>query len=121
MLAYTTTPLMITSRDTAPSGMGLPPSASVLGRVRNRALTDGIVGDAFGRLTREQLLAKLAEADIAFAEVNSMDDLAKHPHLRHIEVDTPNGRVSYPAPAAIVVGEDRHYGKVPAIGERTKR
>src|SRR4029078_11716211 len=33
-----TTPLMITSRDTAPSGMGLPPSASVLGRVRNHAL-----------------------------------------------------------------------------------
>lgn len=53
--------------------------------------------------------------------VNSMNDLAEHPHLRRIEVDTPNGKVSYPAPAAIVVGEDRHYGKVPAIGERTKR
>jgi len=38
VLAYATTPLMITSRDTAPSGMGLPPSASVLGRVRNHAL-----------------------------------------------------------------------------------
>ncbi|MCA6123909.1 CoA transferase [Bradyrhizobium sp. WSM 1704] len=98
-----------------------PRFANMVERVRNRALTDGIVSDAFGRLTREQLLAKLAEADIAFAEVNNMDDLARHPHLRRIEVDTPNGRVSYPAPAAIVVGEDRHYGKVPAIGERTKR
>src|SRR6476660_455279 len=38
VLAYTTTPLMITSRDTAPSGMGLPPSSTALGRVRNRAL-----------------------------------------------------------------------------------
>jgi MGT family glycosyltransferase len=38
VLAYTTTPLMITSRDTAPSGMGLPPSSSPLGRLRNRAL-----------------------------------------------------------------------------------
>ncbi|NEU99777.1 CaiB/BaiF CoA transferase family protein [Bradyrhizobium uaiense] len=98
-----------------------PRFANMVERVRNRALTDGIVSDSFGRLTREELLAKLADADIAFAEVNSMDDLAKHPHLRRIEVDTPNGRVSYPAPAAIVVGEDRHYGKVPAIGERTKR
>ncbi|MBR0873450.1 CoA transferase [Bradyrhizobium tropiciagri] len=98
-----------------------PRFANMVERVRNRALTDQIVGDAFGRLTREDLLAKLAAADIAFAEVNSMDDLAKHPHLRRIEVDTPNGKVSYPAPAAIVVGEDRHYGKVPAIGERTKR
>lgn len=98
-----------------------PRFANMVERVRNRALTDGIVGDAFGKLTRDELLAKLAEADIAFAEVNSMDDLARHPHLRRIEVDTPNGKVSYPAPAAIVVGEDRHYGKVPAIGERTKR
>jgi len=39
VLAYTTTPLMISSRDTAPSGMGLPPSSSTLGRLRNRALT----------------------------------------------------------------------------------
>jgi UDP:flavonoid glycosyltransferase YjiC (YdhE family) len=38
VLAYATTPLMITSRDTAPSGMGLPPSSTMLGRVRNRAL-----------------------------------------------------------------------------------
>lgn len=38
VLAYTTTPLMISSRDTAPSGMGLPPSSTTLGRVRNRTL-----------------------------------------------------------------------------------
>jgi MGT family glycosyltransferase len=39
VLAYATTPLMLSSRDTAPSGMGLPPSSSTLGRLRNRALT----------------------------------------------------------------------------------
>ena len=33
-----------------------------------------------------------------------MADLAVHPHLRRIEVDTPNGKVSYAAPAAIFVG-----------------
>ena len=38
-----------------------------------------------------------------------MDDLARHPHLRRIEVKTPNGVVNYPAPAAIVVGEPRRY------------
>jgi len=38
VLVYTTTPLMISSRDTAPSGMGLQPSASALGRLRNRTL-----------------------------------------------------------------------------------
>jgi MGT family glycosyltransferase len=38
VLAYTTTPLMVSSRDTAPAGMGLPPSSTVLGRLRNRTL-----------------------------------------------------------------------------------
>ena len=38
VLAYSTTPLMVTSRDTAPCGMGLPPSSTALGRLRNSAL-----------------------------------------------------------------------------------
>jgi len=87
-------------------------------RVRNRKLTDKTVGDSFATMTRDELLKRLSDADIAFAEVNTMADLAHHPHLRRIEVDTPNGPVSYPAPAAIVVDAPRHYGAVPAIGER---
>ncbi len=95
-----------------------PRFATMVARVKNRQLTDGIVADCFAALTREELLKRLADADIAFAEVNTMDDLAQHPHLLRIEVQTPNGVVSYPAPAAIVVGEPRRYGAVPAIGEK---
>jgi itaconate CoA-transferase len=94
-----------------------PRLASMVERVRNRALTDTIVGDGFAAMTRDELLQRLADADIAFAEVNTMADLASHPHLRRIAVDTPAGAVSYPAPAAIIVGEERRYGAVPAIGE----
>jgi itaconate CoA-transferase len=94
-----------------------PRFANMVERVRNRALTDKAVGDSFATKTRDDLLAHLAKADIAFAEVNTMADLAEHPHLRRIEVDTPNGVVRYPAPAPIVVGETRHYGAVPAIGD----
>jgi itaconate CoA-transferase len=97
-----------------------PRFASMVERVRNRALTDKTVGDSFARLARDELLGKLAEADIAFAEVNTMADLATHPHLRRIEVDTPKGKISYAAPAAIFVGENRHYGAVPAIGEHAE-
>jgi MGT family glycosyltransferase len=39
ILSYSTTPLFISSRDTAPAGLGLAPSSTALGRVRNRALT----------------------------------------------------------------------------------
>jgi MGT family glycosyltransferase len=38
VLSYTTTPLLLTSCDTAPSGMGLLPGSGVSGRLRNRAL-----------------------------------------------------------------------------------
>jgi formyl-CoA transferase len=94
-----------------------PRFANMVERVRNREITDKTVGDSFAKLTRDQLLKRLADSDIAFAEVNTMADLTVHPHLRRIEVMTPNGGVTYPAPAAIFVGEERHYGAVPAIGE----
>ncbi len=94
-----------------------PRFANMVERVRNRALTDKAVGDSFATMTREELLKRLADSDIAFAEVNTMADLTVHPHLRRIEVNTPKGVVTYPAPAAIFVGEERHYGAVPAIGE----
>jgi itaconate CoA-transferase len=95
-----------------------PRLSNMVERVRNRELTDKTVGDVFGSLTRDELLKRLDDADIAFAEVNTMADLAVHPHLRRIEVETPNGRVAYPAPAAIVIDQARHYGPVPAIGGR---
>ncbi|WP_024507531.1 CaiB/BaiF CoA-transferase family protein [Bradyrhizobium sp. ARR65] len=95
-----------------------PRFANMVERVRNRALTDKTVGDSFARMMRDELLKRLSDTDIAFAEVNTMADLTVHPHLRRIEVETPKGVVTYPAPAAIVVGEERHYGAVPAIGER---
>jgi formyl-CoA transferase len=88
-------------------------------RVRNRKLTDKAVGDSFAAMTRNDLLRRLSDADIAFAEVNTMADLAVHPHLRRIEVETPAGPVSYPAPAAMVADAPRHYGAVPGIGDHT--
>jgi itaconate CoA-transferase len=98
-----------------------PHFSNMVERVRNRKLTDKAVGDIFATLSRDDLLKRLADADIAFAEVNTMADLSAHPHLRRIEVATPNGAVNYPAPAAIFVGQPRQYGAVPAIGERTNR
>ena len=88
-------------------------------RVKNRKLTDDTVAAAFGKLSRDELLKRLAAADIAFAEVNTMDGLSHHPHLRRIEVNSPNGILSYPAPAAVIIGERRTYGAVPSVGTHT--
>jgi len=97
-----------------------PRFSNMLERVRNRAATDKVVGDVFGSLNRDELLKRLDDADIAFAEVNSMADLTVHPHLRRIEVDTPRGVVTYSAPAVIFVDEPRQYGPVPAIDEHAE-
>lgn len=93
-----------------------PKLANNVERVHHRDYTDKIVGDIFGKLSREELLGRLSEADIAFAEVNTMADLSKHPHLRRITVDTPNGPVSYPSPGVIWTDVQRNYGAVPGIG-----
>jgi itaconate CoA-transferase len=57
----------------------------------------------------------ILSADVAFATVNDMEGLARHPHLRRITVETPNGPVSYPAPAPIFADELRSYGPVPSL------
>src|SRR6201986_884347 len=95
-----------------------PRFANMVERVRHRELTDATVGNIFGSMMRVDLLKHLADSDIAFAEVNTMADLTVHPHLPRIEVKTPKGIVTYPAPAAIVVDQARHYGPVPAVGEQ---
>jgi crotonobetainyl-CoA:carnitine CoA-transferase CaiB-like acyl-CoA transferase len=92
---------------------------TMIARVKNRKLTDDTVATAFGKLARDELLKRLSDADIAFAEVNTMEGLSNHPHLRRIDVDSPNGVVSYPAPAAMIVGETRVFGAIPSIGTDT--
>jgi itaconate CoA-transferase len=93
--------------------------ASMVSRVTNREATDRVVADLFASLTRNELIDRLDKADIAYGEVNTSADLSNHPHLRRIEVETPNGTVAMPAPAQIVIGEQRSYNAVPAIGADT--
>ncbi len=91
--------------------------ATNIARVRARAATDALVQRAFGERDAADLIAALAAADIAFASVNDLAALSRHPHLRRIAVETPGGAVAYPAPAPIFVGAPRRYGRVPALGE----
>ena len=75
--------------------------------------------DADPRRTAE---ARLSDADIAFAEVNSMADLRGHPHLRRIEVDTPNGTGELSGARRHRRRRSRaHYGAVPASARPRSR
>ncbi|HVY58379.1 MAG TPA: CaiB/BaiF CoA-transferase family protein [Xanthobacteraceae bacterium] len=98
-----------------------PAFATNVERVKRRAETDMRVQAVFGAHGVDELAAKLAGADIAFARVNDTASLGRHPHLRRITVGSPSGPVSYPAPATLWEGEERRYGPVPALGEHTDK
>jgi formyl-CoA transferase len=97
-----------------------PKFAKLVDRVKHRAETDGRVAVSFATMDVATLSKKLEAADIAFARVNDVAGLIQHPHLRRIEVDTPHGPVSYPAPAPIR-DQARSYGRIPALGEHTEK
>jgi formyl-CoA transferase len=98
-----------------------PQFATNVERVKRRAKTDARVAEIFGRTTEAALTAKLDRAQIAFARVNDPALLARHPHLRRIMVDTPSGTIAYPAPPARSNDIERHFGRVPAVGEHTEK
>ncbi|MTH64161.1 CaiB/BaiF CoA transferase family protein [Paracoccus shanxieyensis] len=93
-----------------------PRFATNVARVANRPQTDALVAAGFARRDEAEAIAALIASDVAFASVNDMQGLSQHPHLRRISVDTPNGPVRYPAPAAVFQGDERRYGPVPALG-----
>jgi itaconate CoA-transferase len=97
-----------------------PAFATNVERVKRRGETDARVAAVFGATDEAALTQKLAAAEIAFARVNDPAHVALHPHLRTIEIDTPSGRVRYPAPPACD-GSARSYGPVPALGEHGER
>ncbi len=79
-------------------------------RVVNAEAMREVVEAQFCSLDRSELLARLRTAGIAYGEVNSVEQLANHPALRRMEVQTAAGPVSYTAPAI------RRNGKLPQTG-----
>ena len=88
-------------------------------RVGNRATVDAAVGAQFARLTKDQATARLNTAKTAFGLVNDVAAFSRHPALRRVTVDTPNGPVAIAAPPTILSDGTRALGPVPAIGQQS--
>jgi len=89
-------------------------------RVANRPALDAVIRKAFGSGPREEIIARLEAAKIAYGRLSSLDDLVAHPQNRFIEIKTSAGDVQVLAPPPIAVGEPESYGPVPALGEHDK-
>lgn len=91
-------------------------------RVAERDALRGIIVEAFSSLTRAQVVERLELAQIANAQVNTMNDVWAHPQLkargRWTEVGSPNG----PLPAMLPPGTwdvGPRMDPVPALGQHT--
>jgi len=92
---------------------------SNVARVANRVEVDAHIAAVFGALGREAAIARLREAGTAYGFVRDVADFARHPALRRIDVATPNGPVSLPAPPVTGPGGPPTLGPVPTIGEHS--
>jgi len=89
-------------------------------RLANRTETDGLVARYFAQHGVDALCNQLDAAEIAFARVNEVVDVLRHPHLRRVSVASPGGPVTLPAPPARFIGEDAAaFAALPALGEHT--
>jgi len=61
-------------------------------RMENLILLKQAINDILQKLTREEVIKKLDDSQIAYGRVNSVEELSKHPALVRREVDTNNGK-----------------------------
>ncbi len=90
-------------------------------RVINRNMLDQIINDMFGSMLRKDLIKKLQDADIAYGQLSTIEDLNKHPQSNFISVQTSEGEISLLSPGAVINGEEVTFGKVPFLGEHTDK
>lgn len=89
-------------------------------RVANRPALSAIVREVFGRFERADLIHRLDAAAIAFGAVNTVLDLAEHPHLRRMSVDSANGPIRMPAPPIVRPSEAApQFGPIPSVGQHS--
>ena len=82
-----------------------------------------LIVKAFSKLTAEQVVARLDEAQIANARVNEMHEVWAHEQLRArerwTEVRTPAGAIPALLPPGLPEGFTARMDPVPAVGEHT--
>jgi itaconate CoA-transferase len=93
-------------------------------RVAARAELHALIVEVLAGLTAEQVLARLEEAGIANAHVNSLHEVWAHPQLqargRWVNVGTPAGPVPALLPPAARDAAQARMDPIPALGQHTE-
>ena len=95
------------------------------GRVANREALDKEIEGAFKRLSAEEVIERLEEAQIANARMRTVHGFLDHPQLeardRWREVGSPAGPLRALLPPATMSGVEPTMAAVPEVGEHTDR
>ncbi len=94
-------------------------------RAANREAVHAIIDAVFAKLSAEEIIARLDQAQIANAHINTMAEFWDHPQLaarhRWREVDSPNGPIRALLPPVIMRGIEPRMDPIPAVGEHTEQ
>jgi len=92
-------------------------------RVANRRDLHVAIEEVFSRLTASEIIARLEEAQIANARMNSVQEFIEHPQLasrkRWREIDSPVGKLSALIPPVDVAGVEPVMGPIPSLGQHS--
>ncbi len=86
-------------------------------RVDNRGFVDETVSQVFGQLTSAAVVDRLAEAQTAFGQVNSVYDLIQHPQLRTRRMPVQGRDVEIPAAPWGMAWDTGHFAAAPALDQ----
>jgi itaconate CoA-transferase len=88
-------------------------------RVRHRETLDEFIRKALAPINKEEFIARLRQAQVAFGLIRTVEEVLHHPALSMTEVDTPTGPVQLPR-RAIPRTSVTQRKTVPALGEHTE-
>lgn len=93
-------------------------------RNAHREALAALILQVFSRLDAEQVIARLDEAQIANARVNTVADVWQHPQLqargRLAEVQSPAGPLAALLPPGVHSAFDYRMDPIPAVGQHTE-
>lgn len=93
-------------------------------RSEHREALKALILQTFGQLGAEQVIARLDEAQIANAHVNTVGDMWSHPQLqareRFRQVDSPAGPLAALLPPGANDSFDYRMDPIPAVGQHTE-
>ncbi len=101
-----------------------PRFASNERRVAHRAILEPLIEAALADVTVEEAQARLAAADLPYAQLNDVAGLAAHPQLkardRWRQADSPVGPLAALEPPFNLGGQPARMGPIPSAGQHTE-